>query len=183
MALGFVAVFGAFGLLTVSAASTVQRYLPYVTVVIGIVLVALGVWLLLGRESRCADRLARSARWAPTARLGSMFGYGLSYAVASLSCTVGPFLAVTGAAFRGGSVSQRRWSYTRLCRRFHAGGRRARGRGRVGEFGGRRPDAPNCAVRQPNQRRPAGRRRPLRRLLRPLRSAAVHRPTATPTTR
>ena len=32
-----------------------------------------------------------------------MFGYGLSYAVASLSCTVGPFLAVTGMAFKGGS--------------------------------------------------------------------------------
>jgi hypothetical protein len=33
-----------------------------------------------------------------------MFTYGMSYAVASLSCTVGPFLAVTAAAFRGGSV-------------------------------------------------------------------------------
>ena len=30
-----------------------------------------------------------------------MFGYGISYAVASLSCTVGPFLAVTAAALRG----------------------------------------------------------------------------------
>jgi hypothetical protein len=33
-----------------------------------------------------------------------MFGYGLSYAVASLSCTIGPFLAVTGAGVRAGSV-------------------------------------------------------------------------------
>ena len=41
---------------------------------------------------------------APTARLGSMFGYGVGYAVASLSCTIGPFLAVTGAAFRGGAL-------------------------------------------------------------------------------
>ena len=36
MALGFIAVFGTFGLLTVAAASTVQRYLPYVTVAIGV---------------------------------------------------------------------------------------------------------------------------------------------------
>ena len=28
-----------------------------------------------------------------------MLGYGVSYAVASLSCTVGPFLAVTAAGF------------------------------------------------------------------------------------
>ena len=33
-----------------------------------------------------------------------MFAYGLSYAIASLSCTVGPFLAVTATAFRGGSI-------------------------------------------------------------------------------
>ena len=104
MALGFLTVFGGFGILTVSAASTVQRYLPYVTVVIGITLVALGIWLLAGREITVRIGLARGARWAPTARLGSMFSYGISYAVASLSCTVGPFLAVTAAALRGGSV-------------------------------------------------------------------------------
>jgi cytochrome c biogenesis protein CcdA len=101
MAAGFVAVFGGFGLLTVSAASRVQRYLPYVTALIGITLVALGVWLLLGRELTV---LLGQPRCAPTRRLGSMFGYGLSYAVASLSCTIGPFLAATGAGVQAGSV-------------------------------------------------------------------------------
>jgi len=104
MALGFVTVFGLFGLLAVSLASTLQQYLPYVTVLIGILLVALGIWLLLGREMTglVLNRFASSTRWAPTARIGSMFGYGVGYAIASLSCTIGPFLAVTGAAFRGG---------------------------------------------------------------------------------
>ena len=89
MAIGFITVFGAFGLLTVSAASTVQRYLPYVTVLIGIALVALGIWLLSGRElTVLPNPMARSRRWAPSARLGSMFGYGVSYAIASLSCTI-----------------------------------------------------------------------------------------------
>jgi cytochrome c biogenesis protein CcdA len=104
MAAGFLTVFGGFGILTVSAASTVQRYLPYVTVLIGIILVVLGIWLLAGREITVLRGVARGARWAPTPRLGSMFGYGISYAVASLSCTVGPFLAVTAAALRDGSV-------------------------------------------------------------------------------
>jgi cytochrome c biogenesis protein CcdA len=103
MALGFLAVFGAFGLLTVAAGATVQRYLPYATVAIGIILVAVGIWLLLGRDLGVLTRMPH-ARWAPTARLGSMFGYGLGYAIASLSCTVGPFLAVTGAAFPGDST-------------------------------------------------------------------------------
>jgi cytochrome c biogenesis protein CcdA len=101
MAVGFLTVFGGFGILTVSAAATVQRYLPYVTVLIGIILVALGIWLLAGREITVLRGVARGARWAPTPRLGSMFTYGISYAVASLSCTVGPFLAVTAAALRG----------------------------------------------------------------------------------
>lgn len=33
-----------------------------------------------------------------------MFGYGLACAIASLSCTIGPFLAVTSATFRSGSI-------------------------------------------------------------------------------
>lgn len=102
MAAGFATVFGAFGLLTVSAASTVQRYLPFATIVIGIALLALGIWLLLGRE--LTARVICNSQWAPTARLGSMFGYGISYAIASLSCTIAPFLAVTGAGLRSDSV-------------------------------------------------------------------------------
>lgn len=103
MSAGFLSVFGLFGLLTVPVASTVQRYLPFATVTIGIVLVALGVWLLSGREIQ-GWSLGKGARWAPTARLGSMFGYGIGYALASLSCTVGPFLAVTGSSLRGGTA-------------------------------------------------------------------------------
>lgn len=106
MALGFLTVFASFGLLTVSVASAVQRYLPYVTILIGGALVGLGVWLLAGRTFTLwlPDTFARSTRWAPTARLGSMFGYGIAYAIASLSCTVGPFLAVTGASVGSGSI-------------------------------------------------------------------------------
>jgi cytochrome c biogenesis protein CcdA len=104
MVLGFMTVFGTFGLLAVSAASRVQRYLPYVTVLIGIVLIALGIWSLAGRQLAGLNPLTRSSRWAPTARGGSMFGYGVGYAIASLSCTIGPFLAVTAASFRSGLI-------------------------------------------------------------------------------
>jgi cytochrome c biogenesis protein CcdA len=105
MVLGFITVFGTFGLLTVSVASTVQRYLPFVTVLIGIVLVVLGICRVSGRPLARWNPLAQSARWAPTARGGSMFGYGVGYALASLSCTLGPFLAITAASFRIGLVA------------------------------------------------------------------------------
>ncbi|RFD25375.1 hypothetical protein MUBE_09695 [Mycobacterium uberis] len=105
MSLGFLTVFGLFGALTISAASTVQRYLPYTIIVIGIVLVAFGVWLLSGRELITLTPHSFGALWAPNpSRMASMYGYGVSYAVASLSCTIGPFLAVTAAGFRGGSI-------------------------------------------------------------------------------
>lgn len=106
MALGFLVVFGSFGLLTVSVASTVQRYLPYVTLAIGAILFVMGIWLLSGRELKMPNLVGGSGRWAPTARLGSMFGYGVGYAIASLSCTIGPFLAVTGTSLRRGSPAQ-----------------------------------------------------------------------------
>lgn len=50
MTAGFVAVFGVFGLISTAVASTLQRYLPVVTMVIGLVLVIMGILLLAGRE-------------------------------------------------------------------------------------------------------------------------------------
>jgi len=113
MTVGFLAIFGLFGLLTVEVASTVQRYVPYVTVVIGMVLVAVGVYLLSGHELTVfvPNPLAHQGVWAPTARIGSMLGYGVSYAITSLSCTIGPFLALTGAGLRSGPVLQTAWVY------------------------------------------------------------------------
>jgi cytochrome c biogenesis protein CcdA len=113
MTFGFLVVFGTFGLLTTSLASTVQQWAPFVTMVIGIGLVALGFWLLLGRELslRVPDRLSRNSSWAPTSGIVSMFGYGVGYAIASLSCTIGPFLAVTGAGVGGTSAEARVWIY------------------------------------------------------------------------
>jgi len=102
MTVGFVAVFGLFGVLITSLAISVEPYLPVVTVVIGVVLVGLGGWLLAGR-SLAVPGLAGHGR-APTWTWGSQIGYGVSYALASLSCTIAPFLAVTAGSLRGATV-------------------------------------------------------------------------------
>ncbi|RAS67186.1 cytochrome c biogenesis protein CcdA [Lentzea atacamensis] len=102
MTLGFVTVFGLFGLAFSVVASSVQRYLPFVTVVIGLALVVLGVLMLAGREITLL--LPKPARGAPNRHVGSMFGYGVAYAIASLSCTIGPFLAVAGSTLRSGDL-------------------------------------------------------------------------------
>ncbi len=101
MTAGFVAVFGIFGLLSLPLRSSLQQYLPIVTVVIGVVMVVLGILLLTGRQLTLL--LPKPARGAPSTRLVSMAGYGVAFAIASLSCTIGPFLAATSVALRGGS--------------------------------------------------------------------------------
>lgn len=102
MTAGFVAVFGIFGLLSLPLRGVLQQYLPIVTLVIGAVMVILGVLLLTGRQLTVL--LPKPARGAPSTRIVSMAGYGIAFAIASLSCTIGPFLAATGIALRGGDV-------------------------------------------------------------------------------
>ncbi|WP_017626555.1 cytochrome c biogenesis CcdA family protein [Nocardiopsis chromatogenes] len=104
MTSGFVAVFGLFALVAVPLALSLERYLPWVTVVIGVLLVALGVWLVSGRSlavpgvrAPSPGRPTRSLRWAAA--------YGTAYATASLSCTIGPFLAVTASAAAAGGTA------------------------------------------------------------------------------
>ena len=95
---GFITVFGVFGLIISKVASELQRYLPWATVVIGIGLVGLGIYLLTGRQ--IVLNIPKLQKGGSDGTLLSMFLFGVSYAVASLSCTIGPFLAVTSTTFR-----------------------------------------------------------------------------------
>lgn len=103
MTAGFVVVFGSFALIITPFALSVERALPWVTIAIGFGLLALGAWLLSGREITVATPKL-GVRADPTSSALAMGGYGISFAVASLSCTVGPFLAVTTTAFRDDSL-------------------------------------------------------------------------------
>jgi cytochrome c-type biogenesis protein len=104
MTLGFAAVFGLFGLVVAPVASQVQQHLPWFTVVFGLALAGLGVWLLAGRE---LPALLPRIRRAPgvTRSVPSMALFGGAYAVASLGCTIAPFLAIVVSAFRSGSAA------------------------------------------------------------------------------
>lgn len=102
MSLGFVAVFGAAGLLIAPAVVAFERYLPAVTLAIGVALVLAGAWALSGRRLGVSVPLLGAA---PGRSLVSQVGYGVTFALASLSCTLAPFLAVTTAAIAVASVT------------------------------------------------------------------------------
>ena len=95
---GFVAVFGIFGIVITKVVGELQRYLPWATLVIGIGLVGMGIFLLTGRE--IVLNIPKLQKGGSDGTMLSMFLFGVSYAVASLSCTIGPFLAVTSTTFR-----------------------------------------------------------------------------------
>lgn len=101
LTVGFVAVFGLFGAVVTPFALQIEQHLPWVTIVIGIGLLALGVILLTGRDLTL--HLPKLSRGGRDGTLPSMFLFGVSFAVASLSCTIGPFLAVTTTTFRSES--------------------------------------------------------------------------------
>lgn len=103
MTLGFVAVFGAFGLVLTPIASSVQRWLPLATMVIGVALLVLGGWLLAGRNLTLRVPFLRLSN-DPVASPRAMALYGVSYAIASLGCTIGPFLVVTATTFQAGDT-------------------------------------------------------------------------------
>lgn len=103
MTAGFVAVFGAFGLVLAPVAGLVQRHLPWFTIGFGLFLAALGGCLLAGRELPALPwKVSRAP--ALTRSATSMALFGVAYALASLSCTIGPFLAIVASSVRAGSI-------------------------------------------------------------------------------
>ena len=97
MTVGFMIVFGVAAAIFLPFAGVVARTLPYVTIAIGVVLVSVGGWLLAGRELQIPKLPGFSGR-APSGSWLSQIGYGITFAVASLSCTIGPFLAMVSIA-------------------------------------------------------------------------------------
>ncbi len=101
MTAGFVLVFGIFGAIISRVIDGIEEQLPWATIVIGIGLVGLGFYLLAGRQ--LVVNIPKLQKGGADGTLVSMFLFGVSYAVASLSCTIGPFLAVTTVTFRSES--------------------------------------------------------------------------------
>ncbi|WP_062077213.1 cytochrome c biogenesis CcdA family protein [Demequina globuliformis] len=100
MSLGFLVVFLLLGLLfggvSLALQASILPYVSYVTIVIGVGLVWLGVVVTAKGEMRGPG--LRMSGAAPRTTFWSQVGYGAAFAVASLSCTIGLFLVVVAQA-------------------------------------------------------------------------------------
>jgi cytochrome c biogenesis protein CcdA len=92
MALAFLTVFGTAGILITAGFRAVIDWIPYIALVIGVLVAGLGVAMLLGYEFTVS--LPKASRSGKGRGLRRVYGFGISYALASLSCTLPVFLSV-----------------------------------------------------------------------------------------
>lgn len=99
MTLGFLFVFGVIGILTSTIVSngTIESKIGYATMGFGVLMVPLGLAMLRGFEPKL--KIPRLQAGGKSGQLPSIFLFGVSYAVVSVSCTIGIFLAVVAGSF------------------------------------------------------------------------------------
>ena len=115
LTLGFITVFGIFGVLfevvlSGGARSTVQSWLWVVTIGSGALVGVLGIAMLRGFQP--VLNIPKLQMGTGSRETGSMYLFGVSYGVVSLGCTIGPFLiAVTGSVSNAGVAGASLWAF------------------------------------------------------------------------
>lgn len=99
---GFLVVFGAAGLALTAGARSITTAIPWAALLVGVGLILVGAMMLTGRSMYV--RLPAPTRGVSGHGTGATALFGVSYAVASLSCTLPVFLVVVGSAGTQGSL-------------------------------------------------------------------------------
>jgi cytochrome c-type biogenesis protein len=94
--LGFIAVFATIGLLASAGAQLVIEAAPWFMIVVGVSLVLLGIAGLFGRQLRVA---LPAIRFRSGDGVIAMAGFGVAYAVGSLTCALPLFVAGVAGTF------------------------------------------------------------------------------------
>ncbi len=93
---GFLVVFGVAGSLVSLGVRSIIDFIPWLAIIVGVFITILGAAMVFGYEPTFT--LPKLSKGADSRRLSSMFAFGVSYAIASLSCALPVFLAVIAAA-------------------------------------------------------------------------------------
>ncbi len=106
---GFLVVFGLLGVVFAGVYGKIAASLPWANLVIGAALVLLGLFMLGGLELAVA--VPKLGKGGSSGSVKSMFLFGVSYAIASLSCTIPLFLGVVGTSSAGRNFGDRLGSF------------------------------------------------------------------------
>ncbi len=94
MSAGFLFVFGLLGIVLAGLLESIRDALPYFSIVMGAGLVILAIAMLRGFQPTV--KIPKLERGTSSTSMASMFLFGVSYAIASLSCTIHLFIGVVG---------------------------------------------------------------------------------------
>jgi cytochrome c-type biogenesis protein len=104
---GFALLFGLVGAVVSAGGSVLLAWMPWLSLVVGIALIALGFWLLLG-HSLSLHAIANLAGRIGDPREMSVPGFflfGVAFGATSLSCTLPIFLLVVGSSVAAGDFT------------------------------------------------------------------------------
>ncbi len=103
---GFLSVFLVAGLISWKFTSWINENAKYATGAIGLALLVLGIAMLFGYKLPFMTPTLDAGGGAPQQTMRAMFVYGIAYAIASIGCTIGLFIAtVFSASERDGIVA------------------------------------------------------------------------------
>lgn len=103
VSVGFLVVFGTTGLLINAGVRSIIDWIPYVALGVGVLMVILGVAMFRGLEINIG--FLKAGQGASTRDNKSVFTFGVSYALASLSCTLPVFLSVVVGSLASASFA------------------------------------------------------------------------------
>ena len=105
VSLGFVLLFGLAGVIVAAGGNAILGTMPWIGTAIGVGLILMGLWMLAGRTlyTSVFESLAAHVGDPTVMGIRGFFLFGLAYGLASLSCTLPVFLAVTGGGPTAGS--------------------------------------------------------------------------------
>lgn len=99
----FAAIFLAVGALIAAGSQVLLDFFPLAGLLVGVVMAAMGIWLLIKRKTLSLNVEIKTDTMRGMTMWGDLL-FGLTYAVASLSCTLPIFLVVVGSATSAGNV-------------------------------------------------------------------------------
>tara|TARA_Y100000590_G_scaffold73383_1_gene80810 strand:+ start:762 stop:1490 length:729 start_codon:yes stop_codon:yes gene_type:complete len=93
--IGFIVVFGIVGLIVAAGGSVIGQYLPLAGLIVGIIITSFGISLIVFKK-KLGFIAASRVNLGQGKGLRNVFLFGVSYAVASVSCALPIFLATVG---------------------------------------------------------------------------------------
>ena len=97
---GFLSVFLVAGVISYNFTNWINENAKYATGGIGVALLVLGIAMLFGYKLPFMTPRLDTGGEAPKQTVGAMFVYGIAYAVASIGCTIGLFIATVFSTTR-----------------------------------------------------------------------------------